>query len=148
MSIWTTRPQLEQLQGMIKGTLLESLDIRFTEVRDDALVGSMAVDRRTHQPYGILHGGASVALAESLGSTAGYFCRRDPETQVVGQHVDAHHLRPVRSGRVHGTATAIHIGRRSQLWDVRIIDDADRLICVSDLVLAVIPVSGAGSLGT
>jgi 1,4-dihydroxy-2-naphthoyl-CoA hydrolase len=148
MSIWTTRPELAQLNSLIEGTLLESLDIRFTEVRDDAIVGSMAVDRRTHQPYGILHGGASVALAESLGSMAGHFCRRDPETQVVGQHVDAHHLRPVRSGRVHGTARPVHIGRRSQLWEVRITDDADRLICVSDLVLAVIPVKGAGSLET
>lgn len=139
MSIWTTRPALEEMEALIGGTLLESLDIRFTEVRDDALVGSMAVDRRTHQPYGILHGGASVALAESLGSVAGHFCRKDPETRVVGQHVDAHHLRPVRSGRVHGVASPVHLGRRSQLWSVRITDDDDRLICVSDLALAVVP---------
>ena len=139
MSIWTTRPVIEDIQALIPGTLMESLDIRLTEVRDDALVGSMAVDQRTHQPYGILHGGASVALAESLGSLAGYFCRRDPDTLVVGQHVDAHHLRPVRSGRVHGTATPVHLGRRSQLWSVRITDDDNRLICVSDLALAVVP---------
>ncbi len=139
MSIWTTRPMLEDLQALASGTLLESLDIRITEVRDDALVGSMVVDRRTHQPYGILHGGASVALAESLGSLAGHFCRKDLDTLGVGQHVDAHHLRPVRSGRVHGTATPVHIGHRSQLWTVRITDDDDRLICVSDLALAMVP---------
>jgi uncharacterized protein (TIGR00369 family) len=139
VSIWTTRPLIEDMQALVAGTLLESLDIRFTEVRDDALVGSMAVDQRTHQPYGILHGGASVALAESLGSVAGHYCRKDPDTLVVGQHVDAHHLRPVRSGRVHGTATPVHVGHRSQLWSVRIIDDEDRLICVSDLALAVVP---------
>ena len=138
MSIWTTRPVLEDIEALITGTLLETLDIHFTEVRDDALVGSMAVDRRTRQPYGVLHGGASVALAESLGSVAGHFCRRDPETLVVGQHVDAHHLRPVRSGRVHGVASPVHLGRRSQLWTVRITDDEDRLICVSDLGLAVV----------
>jgi 1,4-dihydroxy-2-naphthoyl-CoA hydrolase len=139
MSIWTTRPGLEDIEALIGGTLLESLDIHFTEVRDDALVGSMVVDRRTRQPYGVLHGGASVALAESLGSVAGHFCRRDPETRVVGQHVDAHHLRPVRAGRVHGVASPVHLGRRSQLWTVRITDDEDRLICVSDLALAVVP---------
>jgi 1,4-dihydroxy-2-naphthoyl-CoA hydrolase len=138
MSIWTRPTTVERLNTMVPGTLLESLDIRFDEIRDDALVGSMAVDRRTHQPFGLLHGGASVALAESLGSTAGYLCLKDPEQLVVGQHVDAHHLRPVRSGRVHGTARPIHLGRRTQLWEVRITDDEDRLVCVSDLALAVI----------
>ena len=117
---------------------MAALGIEFTEIGADFVRGRMPVDGRTRQPYGILHGGASVALAETLGSYAGNLCV-DEGSMVVGQEISAHHLRPMSEGWVVGTARALHLGRRSQVWDIRMEDEAGRLVCASRLTLAVVP---------
>jgi 1,4-dihydroxy-2-naphthoyl-CoA hydrolase len=100
-------------------------------------VATMPVDRRTHQPFGLLHGGATVALAESLGSSAANCCLDMEVEFAVGLEINANHLRSVRSGLVTGTARPVHIGRRTQVWETRVEDEAGRLVCVSRLTLAV-----------
>ncbi|TKR31110.1 hotdog fold thioesterase [Luteimonas gilva] len=116
---------------------MEPLGIRFTELGADYLRGTMPVDARTHQPYGLLHGGASVALAETLGSSAGGLCV-GPGQGVVGIEINANHLRGVREGLVVGTARPIHVGRSTQVWEIKIEDERGRPVCVSRLTLAVI----------
>ncbi len=139
MAIWKRPPELDRLNAMSEGTLMQALGIRFTEVGDDFLRGTMPVDARTHQPYGILHGGASVALAETLGSSAAMHCI-DPESAVtVGLDINANHVRAVRSGQVIGTARALHVGRTTQVWEIRIEDGDGQLVCVSRLTMAVVP---------
>ncbi|MBI1395045.1 MAG: hotdog fold thioesterase [Betaproteobacteria bacterium] len=136
--IWKRRPTLETLRSMHVGTAVATLGIEFTGVEDDALSARMPVDRRTVQPMGILHGGASALLAETLGSCAAAHCV-DPDTHyVVGLEINANHLRPVREGWVAGRATPIHVGRTTQVWDVDIRDEAGRRTCTSRLTLAVI----------
>lgn len=138
MSIWVRQPTLEALNAMCRGTMMEHLEIRFTEVGEDFVAATMPVDARTHQPFGLLHGGASAALAETLGSAAANFCC-DPTTHyAVGLEINANHLRAVRSGIVTGLGRALHLGRRTQVWEMRITDDAGRLVCVSRLTLAVV----------
>jgi 1,4-dihydroxy-2-naphthoyl-CoA hydrolase len=139
MSIWRQRPTVDGLNAMAKNTLMEQLDIRITEVGDDCLVGTMPVDARTHQPFGLLHGGASAALAETLGSSAANCCLDASAEFAVGLEINANHLRAVRRGQVTGTARPVHIGRRTQVWETRIEDDAGKLVCVSRLTLAVVP---------
>ncbi|HRP35887.1 MAG TPA: hotdog fold thioesterase [Gammaproteobacteria bacterium] len=139
MSIWHRRPSVEDLNKLSKNTLLEQLEIVFTEVGDDYLVATMPVDHRTHQPFGLLHGGASAVLAESLGSSAANCCLDMTAEYAVGLEINANHLRSVRSGKVTGTTRALHIGRRTQVWETRIEDDAGRLACVSRLTMAVVP---------
>lgn len=139
MSIWRRRPSLESLNALSKNTLLEPLDIRFTEVGDDYLAATMPVDARTHQPFGLLHGGASVVLAESLGSSGANCCLDMEAEYAVGLEINANHLRAVRSGRVTGIARAVHLGRRTHVWEIRIEDEAGRLACISRLTLAVMP---------
>lgn len=137
-AIWHGKPTVEHLNAMAKGTVHEGLDIRFTEIGDDYVQATMPVDSRHHQPYGILHGGVSVVLAESLGSV-GAALTVDPEKYgCVGLEVNANHLRPVRSGTVTGTATPVHTGRKVQVWSIRIEDEDGRLVCVSRLTLAVV----------
>jgi 1,4-dihydroxy-2-naphthoyl-CoA hydrolase len=143
MSIWRQRPDVEVLNRFSSNTLLEQLDIRFTEVGDDFVAGTMPVDRRTHQPFGLLHGGATAALAESLGSMAANCCLDMDKEYAVGLEINANHLRSVREGHVTGTARPIHIGRRTQVWETRVEDDAGRLVCVSRLTLAVMPKGGS-----
>ena len=128
---------LDELNALSKGTLMEPLGIRFTELGADYLRGTMPVDARTHQPYGLLHGGASVALAETLGSSAGGLCV-GPNQGVVGIEINANHLRGVREGLVVGTARPIHVGRSTQVWEIKIEDERGRPVCVSRLTLAVI----------
>lgn len=138
MSIWVRQPTLETLNAMCRSTMMERLEIRFTEVGEDFVAATMPVDARTHQPFGLLHGGASAALAETLGSAAANFCC-DPTTHyAVGLEINANHLRAVRSGIVTGIGRALHLGRRTQVWEMRITDDAGRLVCVSRLTLAVV----------
>ena len=128
---------LEALNALSRGTAMEPLGIVFTELGPDFLRGTMPVDDRTRQPYGLLHGGASVLLAETLGSTAGGLCVGEDEG-VVGIEINANHLAAVREGGVTGTARALHVGRSTQVWEIRIEDDLGRLACVSRLTLAVI----------
>ena len=120
-------------------SMVKHLGIEFTEVGDGYLVARMPVDGRTHQPFGILHGGASVVLAESLGSTASWMLLDDPAKQrAVGLEINANHLRPVREGWVYGRCTPIHTGRTTHVWDVRITDDGGKLVCVSRLTVAIV----------
>lgn len=139
MSIWHAKPTLEALQAVNGGTMGEHLDIRFTEIGDDYIVATMPVDHRTRQPMGLLHGGASAVLAETLGSVAS-FCVIDPaESVCVGLEINANHLRAARDGRVTGRCTPIHIGRQIHVWDIRIQDEAGKLVCVSRLTVSVQP---------
>ena len=118
-------------------TLVSNLGIVMTEAGEDWLRGTMPVDARTVQPYGILHGGASVALAETLGSSAGMLAARGDA--VVGLEINANHLRAVRSGIVTGTARPLHVGRSTQVWEIRIEDEAGKPVCISRITLAVLP---------
>ncbi|MGN6512246.1 MAG: hotdog fold thioesterase [Lysobacteraceae bacterium] len=128
---------LAELNALSAGTAMEPLEIVFSELGPDFLRATMPVDARTRQPYGLLHGGASVLLAETLGSTAGGLCV-DEDEGVVGIEINANHLAAVRDGRVTGTARPLHVGRSTQVWEIRIEDEAGRLACVSRLTLAVI----------
>lgn len=137
MGIWKRPATLEQMAQWSRATLVETLGIRYTELREDALVGSMPVDGSTVQPFGLLHGGASVALAETLGSMAGQMMV-DADHMVVGLEINANHLRGVRAGLVTGVARPLHVGRSTQVWEIRISDEAGALTCVSRLTLAVV----------
>jgi len=139
MSLWRTQPNIEQLNAIQKNTIGELLDIRFESFDDESLTASMVVDHRTHQPYGLLHGGASVVLAESVGSMAAYLCIEPSKFYCVGLEVNANHLRGVRSGRVTAVAKAVHIGRTTQVWDIRLTNDEGKASCVSRLTMAVVP---------
>ena len=135
--IWKRQSTLEQLNAMGDGNMVGLLDIRFEALTDDAIEATMPVDSRTHQPFGLLHGGASVVLAETLGSVAGYLCS-EGEQKVVGLEVNANHIRSVRSGRVRGVCRALHVGARHQVWQIEISDEQGRLCCSSRLTTAVI----------
>lgn len=135
MSIWNhARPP-----GMhpVPGTIGEHLGIRLTEIGDDYLRGTMPVDARTRQPYGRLHGGASVVLAEELGSIAASLCVDPQRYRIFGMEINANHLRGVSEGLVTGTARPLHLGRASQVWEIRIEDERQRLLCISRLTVAV-----------
>lgn len=139
MAIWhqeTIDP--EALTKLGAGSLPGLLGISFTGHGDDWLSARMPVDSRTHQPFGRLHGGASVALAETVASVGGMLTVDPAERVVVGMEINANHVRPVRSGHVHATATAESIGRTTQIWTIRIVDDEGRLVCLSRITLAVI----------
>ncbi len=129
---------VDMLNAMSRNTAIETLGIVFTEIGADFLRATMPVDARTHQPFGLLHGGASVLLAETLGSSAGGLAA--PEgCAVVGIEINANHLRGARSGIVTGTTRALHLGRSTQVWEIHIEDAAGKPVCVSRITLAVIP---------
>ena len=134
---WPEGATLDALNARSAGTLMEALGIQFTELGDGFLRATMPVDARTHQPYGLLHGGASVALAETLGSSAGAMMAGG--NAVVGLEINANHLRAVRSGIVTGTARPIHVGRSTQVWEIRIEDEAAKPVCISRITLSVLP---------
>jgi 1,4-dihydroxy-2-naphthoyl-CoA hydrolase len=138
MAIWRIETTPEVLQELARNTLAEHLDIRVTEIGPDYLRATMPVNSHTHQPMGILHGGASVALAETLGSVAANLCVDIEKDVCVGQEINANHLRPVSSGLVIGTARPFHIGGRSHVWGIEIRDQQDKLVCVSRLTMAVV----------
>lgn len=131
------RPSLEVLNATARGTAVEALGIELIELGDDWLRGRMPLDARTKQPYGLLHGGASVLLAETLGSIAGALYVEESQG-VVGIEINANHLRAAKDGHVVGTARAVHLGRSTQVWEIRIEDVAGRLVCISRLTLAVV----------
>jgi 1,4-dihydroxy-2-naphthoyl-CoA hydrolase len=124
--------------------LIEYLGIKFTEINDDSIRGTMPVDARTKQPYGLLHGGASVALAETLGSVGAGMCVDGKEFQCVGQEINANHVRAARTGWVTGTARPVHLGGRTHVWSIDIVNEDGKLVCTSRLTIAVIR---RGSLG-
>lgn len=128
----------EQVNVRGSKTLVEHLDIQITEVGSDFLKGDMPVDERTIQPLGLLHGGASCVLAESLGSIAANMVLDNSKLVAVGQSINASHVRSARSGRVVGVAKAVHLGRTSQVWEILIHDESEKLVCISRLTMAVI----------
>jgi 1,4-dihydroxy-2-naphthoyl-CoA hydrolase len=135
---------LDALNALSRDTLIAHLGIEFIDAGEDWLRATMPVDVRTRQPYGLLHGGASVVLAETLGSTAGNLCV-DPARQIcVGLEINANHLRAVRGGTVIGTARALHVGRTTQVWEITIENELGKPVCISRLTLAVVPVGPAG----
>ncbi len=137
--IWTTQPTLELLNATNEGTMVGHIGIEFIEIGEDFLKASMPVDHRTVQPYRILHGGASVTLAETIGSVASSFCVDWNEKRVVGLEINANHLRQAKEGStVYGTVRPIKLGRKIQVWNIEIKDDKERLCCVSRLTMAVI----------
>jgi len=138
VSIWRSPKTIEQLNGAQSGTLIQHLGIRFTEVGADYLRGTMPVDERTKQPFGLLHGGASVALAETLGSIGAMMCVEPEKFLCVGQEINANHVRAVSSGLVTGTARPLHIGGRTHVWTIEIVNEAGKLVCASRLTMAVI----------
>ena len=147
MSIWRYPQSLEWLNQASAGTMVGQLDIMFTEIGDDFLRATMPVDERTRQPYGLLHGGASVALAETIGSMGASMCLDPTAYRCVGQEINANHLRSVRRGRVTGTARPVHIGGRTHVWAVDIVNDANDLVCISRLTVAILKVAAAEPKG-
>lgn len=139
MAIWFGEVDRSRAGEMRKGTLLETLGIEITELGDDFLRGTMPVDERTVQPYGVLHGGASVSLAESLGSLAAHLTVDSSKFYTVGMEINANHIRPVMSGHVTGTAKPIHLGRTSQVWGIEIVNEEGKLVCISRITMAVVP---------
>ena len=119
--------------------MIAALGIRFTDIGDDYLRGTMPVESRTHQPYGRLHGGASVTLAETLGSAAAMLCVDADKEVAVGIDINANHVRGVTKGIVTGTARPIHVGRATHVWEIRIEDEHQRLICIARLTVAIVP---------
>jgi len=138
MTIWRSLQSVAELNSGRPGTLIEHLGIEFTEIGDDYIRATMPVDARTRQPYGLLHGGASVALAETLGSMGAAMCVDVKEYQCVGQEINANHVRAARTGLVTGTARPVHLGGRTQVWGIEIVNDAGKLVCISRLTVAVI----------
>lgn len=137
-SIWRTPVDIELIGQMGMNTMMESLGIKFLEYGDDYMMATMPVDHRTHQPMGILHGGASVALAETLGSVASLFCLSDiSKKAVVGIEINANHLKAKKSGIVSGKVTPIRIGRNIHVWNIDIRDENGDLVCISRLTTMV-----------
>jgi 1,4-dihydroxy-2-naphthoyl-CoA hydrolase len=131
--------KLKRINDSIQNTMTSTIGIEITDIGDDYICGKMPVDERTTQPFGLLHGGASAALAETLGSIGGGIKVYSNNETVVGIEINANHLKSVRDGWVYGKATPIRIGKKIQVWNIEITNEDDDLICVSRLTLAVIP---------
>ena len=136
-SIWKRPRNLDEVNAIEQSTLASHIGIEFTEVGPDYLCARIPVDQRTVQPMGILHGGASVALAETIGSVASNMAIPDTHS-AVGLEINANHLRPAASGWVNGRCTPIHLGRSTHVWHIELRDDQGRLTCISRLTMAVI----------
>jgi 1,4-dihydroxy-2-naphthoyl-CoA hydrolase len=130
---------IEEINKMSKNTMLEVLDIKITGIGEDYIEATMPVDHRTHQPYGILHGGASVVLAETLGSIGAMLVVDPKQFYCVGLDINANHIKAVKSGLVKGTACPIHTGRSTQVWQIEIKTVEGELVCLSRLTMAVVP---------
>ena len=131
--------KIQRVNDSIQNTMSSTIGIEITDIDNDFICGKMPVDERTIQPFGLLHGGASVALAETLGSIAGGIKVYPNDETVVGIEINANHLKSARNGWVYGKATPIRIGKKVQVWNIEISNDSGDLICVSRLTLAVIP---------
>ncbi|MDH5629514.1 MAG: hotdog fold thioesterase [Gammaproteobacteria bacterium] len=136
-AIWKKSVNLDDINANRKDTLVEHLGIEVVEVGDDYIKASMPVDKRTHQPMGLLHGGASIALAETMGSIAAYLTVDDGYS-CVGLEINGNHMRSVTEGFVYATARPVHLGRSTQVWDIRIQDEQDRNVCISRLTMAIL----------
>jgi 1,4-dihydroxy-2-naphthoyl-CoA hydrolase len=136
--IWKKPIDLQSLNEWHQNTMQQHIGIQFTEIGDDYIKATMPVDNRTKQPMGLLHGGASVALAESLGSVASVLCV-DPEKQtVVGLEINANHIKTAKEGFVTGITKPIHLGRSTQVWEIRIYNEAEQLVCISRITNAIL----------
>jgi len=136
--MFPTGVNLEQIQAFSKNTLVAHLGIEFTEIGDDYISAKMPVDHRTHQPLGLLHGGASVVLAETLGSVGATLMVNPKEQYCVGLEINANHVKSARDGYVLGTAKPVHIGKRTHIWEIKITNEAEELVCISRITMAVI----------
>ncbi len=140
-SIWRKTPDAELIRARSENTLASHLDIRFEAAGPDWISASMPVDERTRQPYGVLHGGANVVLAETLAGFASAHIIDKHTQRALGLEINANHLRTVKSGRVTGTCTAVHIGRQTHVWEIRIHDEAGRLTCLCRHTVMITPQS-------
>ncbi len=138
MSVFKPGISLEYLNKLSSNTMVSYLGIEFTELGNDYITAKMPVDHRTHQPLGLLHGGASVTLAETLGSVAATCCVDRTTQYCVGLEINANHVKSARSGYVYGTTRPIHIGKRTQVWEIKIVNEATELVCISRITMAVI----------
>lgn len=138
MGIFQDNLTLEGLNSLSKNTMAETIGIQFTAIGPDFLEAKMPVDHRTHQPFGLLHGGASVALAETMGSVAATCCVDMARQFCVGLEINANHIRGVRDGFVKGIARPVHIGKKTQVWEIRIMNDKEQLVCISRITMAVL----------
>lgn len=139
MQIWKTQNiTTEALQNNGKNTLVEHLGIEFTEVGDDFIKAKMPVDKRTHQPMGLLHGGAHVVLAETLGSTAANLCLDNTKEYALGLDINSNHLKAAKDGYVYGTARPIHVGAKTQVWEIKITNEKEQLLNISRLTMIVL----------
>ena len=137
--MFPTSLTLDALHSFSNNTISDHLGIEFTEIGTDYIVAKMPVDKRTHQPFGILHGGASVVLAETLGSIASFLSLKDSKKQhAVGLEINANHIRSVKEGFVYGKVTPIHVGRTTHIWDIKITSEAGKLVCISRLTVAIV----------
>lgn len=136
--LWKKKPTIDQLNQRCRDTLVSHLGMIFTEVGDDYLVAKMPVDKRTVQPAGLLHGGASVALAESLGSVASALCLEADDQMPVGVEINANHIKSARTGWVTGKVTGLQIGKRIHVWEIKIENEASELVCASRLTVMIV----------
>lgn len=135
--IWKVQPTPELMKMFPNKSMGDHLGLEFVEFGEDHITARMPVDHRTMQPFGLLHGGASCVLAETVGSVASNFCIDINKQYAVGLEINANHLRAAKSGYVYGTARPIHIGRSTHVWDIRIEDEDKKLVCISRLTMAV-----------
>jgi 1,4-dihydroxy-2-naphthoyl-CoA hydrolase len=138
MSIFKEGITLEELNRQSRNTMVEHIGIEFTAIGADFLEAKMPVDARTHQPFGLLHGGASVALAETLGSMAAACCIDLSHQFCVGLDINANHVKGVTNGYVKGVTKPVHIGKKTQVWEIRITNERDELVCISRITMAVL----------
>ena len=138
MSLWKSPKTVQEMNSLHEATLVQHIGIHFIDIGADFVRATMPVDQRTRQPYGLLHGGASMVLAETLGSMGAAMCIDMQEYQCVGQEINANHVRAGRSGLVTGTAHPVHLGGRSHVWAIDIVNDAGKLVCTSRLTVAII----------
>lgn len=138
-SIWFATPDIPDMNRQMENTACSNLGIVITEIGDDWVKGTMPADERTFQPVGLVHGGANVLFAETLGSMAANLCLDNSKEYAVGQEINANHLRGVRTGELTGIAKIVHRGRASQVWEIRIYNSEEKLSCISRLTMAVIP---------
>lgn len=138
MRIWQTEITLQSLNARGKGTMFEHLAIDFTEIGDDYLIARMPVDGRTRQPLGIMHGGASCVLAESIGSTAANCCVNPALNYCVGLDINTNHIRSIKEGFVYGMAKPFHLGKTTQVWSIEIFNEQKQMISVNRLTMAVL----------
>ena len=138
MALFPENVTLEVLNKLSKNTMAERIGIEFTVIGADFLEAKMPVDERTRQPFGLLHGGASVALAETMGSVAAACCVDGSRQFCVGLEINANHIRGVRQGFVRGITKPVHIGKKTQVWEIRIVNESDELVCISRITIAII----------